>query len=172
MRLNRIYKVLGILFLTYISSCSVSYTFTGASIPLGAKTFTLYPVENVAPNVNISLAPLTHEKLIDKLLNQTSLNQVDFNGDLEFKVTITGYRITPIAIQGGDVSVAAQNRLTINVKAKYNNKFDNKANFEKSFSAYADYDSNLTFESVESELLDNITETICTKIFNEALANW
>ena len=46
------------------------------------------------------------------------------------------------------------------------------ANFEKSFAAYQDYDSNLSLDSVEAQLVDEIVEILVEDIFNATVANW
>lgn len=155
-----------------VKGCSVKYTFTGASIPLEAKTFTIYPVKNVAPTVNTGLAASLHQKLTEKMLSQTSLGPTSYDGDLTFEVTVTGYDVRPVAIQGGEVSVAAQNRLTIRLKVKYTNRYDKEANFEKPFSQEIDYNSSSSFDAVEDGLVDELSELLSTDVFNAALVNW
>ena len=44
--------------------------------------------------------------------------------------------------------------------------------FEKSFAAYQDYDSNLSLDSVEAQLVDEIVEILVEDIFNATVANW
>ena len=44
--------------------------------------------------------------------------------------------------------------------------------FEKSFSAYADYDSNNTLDAMESQLCEEIIEKLVDDIFNATVANW
>jgi hypothetical protein len=45
-------------------------------------------------------------------------------------------------------------------------------NFEKSFSAYEDFDSNLSISSVEEELSAEIIKKLTEDIFNATIANW
>lgn len=171
--MNKILKFVVLIGLVAImKNCSVSYSFTGASIPVEAKTFTIYPVKNVAPTVNTGLAAIMHQKLTEKMLSQTNLGPTSYDGDLTFDITVTGYSVKPVAIQGGEVSVAAQNRLTIMLKVKYTNRFDKEANFEKSFSQDIDYDSSNSFDAVEDGLVDELSELLSTDVFNAALVNW
>ena len=44
--------------------------------------------------------------------------------------------------------------------------------FEKSFSAYADYDSNNSLDAVEATLCEEIVEKLCEDILNATVANW
>jgi hypothetical protein len=55
---------------------------------------------------------------------------------------------------------------------KFTNSVDPDLSYEKSFSHYEDYDSNLDLSQVEKELSDNIVELLVEDIFNAAFANW
>lgn len=106
-----------------------------------------------------------------KMLTGTRLNQTDEdNADLSFEGEITGYSIAPKAITADEV--AKQNRLTITVRVKFENRVDPKQNYDKSFSQYDDYNSEVNFASVETGLIDNITQNLVEDIFNAAVANW
>ncbi|MBO5873763.1 MAG: hypothetical protein J6Q35_01870 [Rikenellaceae bacterium] len=67
---------------------------------------------------------------------------------------------------------AQLNRLTITVKVKFTNKFDSKLNYTKTFSQYAEYDSNKLLQEVESTLIPEIVEKLVDDIFNAAVSNW
>ena len=68
--------------------------------------------------------------------------------------------------------VAAQNRLTVNVKIYFTNRKYPEDDFEKSFSAYADYDSSNTLDAMESQLCEEIIDKLIEDIFNATVANW
>jgi hypothetical protein len=149
----------------------MNYSFSGASIPPEAKTVSIIYFVN-----NASLAPPTlsqtfTEALRDKISTQTRLALVKNGGDLNFEGSITGYATQPIAIQSG-IDQAAMNRLTITVNVKYTCSFDEKKNFEQSFSRFADYPSNLSLSSQEDQLISTINTQLVQDIFNKALNNW
>jgi hypothetical protein len=73
-------------------------------------------------------------------------------------------------IQEGDL--AAQNRFTISVKIKYTNNKDHEQDWEKSFSAYEDYDSNQSIDEAESSIVPVIIEKLTDDIYNASIANW
>ena len=100
--------------------------------------------------VNPNLSQQFTDGLQEKLIKQTSLSQIQENGDLEFSGRITDYDVKPMNIQEGDV--AAQNRLTVSVKVKYTNNKNHDSDWEKSFSAYEDFNSNRSLTEVEDEL--------------------
>ena len=68
--------------------------------------------------------------------------------------------------------VASQTRLTVTVKKTFTNRLHPEEDFEKSFSAYADYDSNQLLDAVESSLCDEIIDILVEDIFNATVANW
>lgn len=161
-----------LLFSVVVTGCTVSYSFTGASIPIEAKTFTVEDIENVAPTINPTLASDLQLALVDRLLNQTRLVEAPYDGDLLFDVVVTGYRVTPISVSGGEVTVAEENRLTVTIKVKFKNRYDTKAEFEKSLSKFADYESSLNLTEVEDDLVADIIDQLIDDIFSTSVANW
>jgi len=148
----------------------MSYSFTGANLSPQVKTYTVYYFPNRARLVNPTLSQTFTEDLREKLRRQTSLNELQENGDIEFEGQITGYEVRPMSIQKDDL--AAKNRLTISVKLKYTNSKSPEENFDKNFSAYEDYDSNQSLSDVEDELTRLIVIKLTEDIFNATIANW
>lgn len=170
------YKPKNIIFLTLfgiiISACTVSYSFTGASIAPEVKTVSVKIFPNYAPLAQPVLSQVFTEALRDIFLSQTNLNLVDKGGDLHFEGSITGYQSNPTAIQSGEVAQAALNRLSITVNVIFTNKFDEKQDFEANFTRFADYDASRNLADVELELIDEINEQLVQDIFNKAVTNW
>lgn len=158
-----------VLLTTNFTSC-VSYSFSGASIPPQAKTATVKTFPNNASLINPTLSNQLTEELRTKIQSQSNLSLVDYSGDLAFEGEITQYFTQPIAIQGNQT--AALNRLTITINVRYTNRFDEKQNFEQSFSRYLDYDSQKNLSEVESELVRQISELLVEDIYNKAFVNW
>ena len=148
----------------------MSYNFNGASIAADVKTVSIQYFPNYAPNVQPTLSQVFTQKMKDKFLAQTNLKLLDKNGDIDFEGSITGYAVTPSAIQGNDQ--AANNRLTITVKVKFTNTKDEKQNFETSFSRFADYTSNQNLSAIETTLIQTITDQLIDDIFNKSVSNW
>jgi len=153
-----------------IASCSVNYSFTGASISPEVKTVSIEHFQNLAPLVNPTLSNSLTEDLRNKFVSQTRLNVVSAYGDLNFSGEIRDYRIQPVSIQGNEV--AAQNRLTISVRVKFVNSIDTSQNYEKTFTHFADFDSRQQLVQVEQALVAEILEKLVEDIFNNAVANW
>lgn len=159
-----------ILAMPLFHSCGI-YSFTGTSIQPDVKTVTINYFEYKALRVNPSLSNDLTEALRDQFLRLTRLEQVDEEGDLEIIGEISGYDVKAMAVTADEV--AAQNRLTVNVKIEFiNRKYPEEGFDSKSFSAYADYDSMQSLDAVESQLCEEIITKLVEDIFNGTVANW
>ena len=153
-----------------VHSCGI-YSFTGTSIQPDVKTVTINYFEYKALKVNPTLSNSLTVSLKDKFRKMTRLEQVDMDGDLEITGSVTGYDVRAMAVTANEV--AAQNRLTVTVRIDFANRKYPEDDFQnKSFSAYADYDSTQSLDAVESTLCDEIIEKLCEDIFNATVANW
>jgi len=171
MKRNTIFVLLSVAMLSIVfAACKISYSFTGASIAPNVKTFSVYYFPNRAKLVNPNLSQQFTDGLQEKLIKQTSLNQISENGDLEFNGQITEYDVRPMNIVQGDL--AAQNRLTIGIKVKFTNNKDHEQDWEKTFTAYEDFDSNNSLSTVEDGLVPEIIKKLTDDIFNASVANW
>jgi len=167
---TRISIITVLLSVAFLQSCGI-YSFTGASISSDVKTVQISSFPNYSQLINPALEQTFTLGLQDLFLNQTNLNLVGNNGDLQFEGEITEYRVTPSSNTAN--STAAQNRLTVTVKVRFYNNKDEEQNFEKSFSHFQDFDANQSLSgSVENTIVDEILEIIFENIFNEAVANW
>ena len=153
------------------TACSISYKFNGASIDYTkVKTITISDFTNQASYVNPTLAPEFTEELKDIYIRQTRLEQVTSNGDLALEGEVTGYDFTPMAVK--EDALASQTRLTITVRVRYMNNTNPDEDFEQSFSAYREFDSNLMVQQLESSLCAEIIEEIVDQVYNATVANW
>ena len=168
MKKSFIFLVLALL-VPILHSCGV-YSFTGASIPVEAKTISVLYFPNKATMVQTMLSKRITEALQNKFRSESSLSITQRNGDLAVEGEITGYDTQPIAIQGNQT--AALNRLTITVNVRFRNRFDEKANFESSFSRYRDYSSSKSLTSAEQVLLPGMIEELIQDIYNKCVVNW
>lgn len=150
-------------------SCGI-YSFTGANLSNEIKTYTVYYFPNRARLINPTLSDVFTESLREKLQRQTSLNELSENGDLEFEGQITGYDIKPMSVRKEDM--AALTRLTISVNVKYRNNKEPDKNFERSFTAFEDFDSAQSLSDVEDDLSLEIIKKINEDIFNATIASW
>ncbi|MBE9469100.1 MAG: LptE family protein [Bacteroidetes bacterium] len=161
-----------VLLLISQSCFTVNYSFTGASISPDVKTVSIKDFKNLAPLIKPTLSIDITEALKDKFVSQTNLQLINYSADLNFEGQITGYNVKPIAIKGGENSVASLNRLTITIKIKFSNIKDPKQDFESSFSRYADFPSTDNLNNVQDGLAEEITSQLIDDIFNKSVANW
>ena len=165
-------RLVGLLILIlFTTSCSVKYSLTGASISPETKTFQVNYFQNNAPLIEPGIERDFTNKLIDLLINQTSLELVKINGDLTYEGEIVEYRISPTTATANNT--AAQNRLTVGVNIRFYDKNDSEADFEKRFSFYYDYAGNIQLIGGQRDTaLDEIFERITQDVFNASLAKW
>lgn len=168
--MKRLILLLFIIGVTTLNGCKVSYSFSGASISPGVKTFSIQYFQNRAPLVQTGLSQYITDALIDKCKAQTSLGYINGIGDVNFEGVISDYNTRPLTVAAD--ARAAMNRFTISVKVKFVNAVEPELSFEQTFSRYEDYDSNLDLSQVEKELSDKIIEMIVEDIFNAAFVNW
>lgn len=147
------------------------YTLSGSSIKPEWETIRISTFPNYAPYQNPNLSQQFTNELQDIFNNRTKLNlSTDDNSDLLIDGEITGYQQTSVAIQANEV--AGKNRLTMSVRVRYQNNQDESKSFDRSFSAYEDFEANLTLQQAEGALLDSILEQLTTQIFNAIAMDW
>ncbi len=164
-------KIILIIISLTLAGCRLSVSLTGGNIDPRAKTVYVQTFANNSSLVNPTLSQEFTTALKNKIQNQTPLTIINNgNGDYNLEGEIVNYTITPIAIQGNDA--AAMNRLTITVRVRYSNIFDDTQDFDQTFSRYADYNSSENFTAIESNLVNDINDALTEDIFNKAFVNW
>ena len=167
-------KYLSILFLVLFamfSACTISYKFNGASIDYTKiKSISIKDFSNQAPLVYPPLSQMFTEALKDLYTRQTRLQIVRDNGDLDLEGEITGYDLTPLAVQ--EDALSAQTRLTITVRFRYTNRVKPEEDTEQTVSAYREFDSNVMLQDVQDDLCDEIIDELVDQIYNATVANW
>lgn len=164
-------KKLIYLFLVSISlnSCGI-YSFSGTSITPDIKSITVNNISNKAMRVNPGLSNQLTEALSDKYRRFTSLDTGSPNGDLEVEGIITNYELVSIGVTANET--ASKNRLSVTIKIKFENKKHPKESFEKSYASYEDYDSTLSFDAAESNLVNEIVKKLVEMVFLDTVAKW
>lgn len=161
------------LLLLISQACGV-YSFTGTTIT--AESISISTFFNDTSNGPVNIGVSFTDQLRDYFQQNTSLAQVDSGGELQMEGAVASYRLTPVApsAASSDQSrdVANLTRLTITIKVEYINLENEDFSFNKNFSQFADFDSNLGLAAVESALIDEIFEQIILDIFNASVANW
>lgn len=153
-----------------LTGCGI-YSFSGTSIQPDVQSITINNFDYKALKVNPTLSNNLSEAMRTRFRQMTRLEQVDMDGDLEISGAITGYDVRASAVTANEV--AAQNRLTVTVTVSFMNRKYPEDDFDnKSFSAYADYDSTNSLDSVENSLCEEIIDKLIEDIFNATVAQW
>ena len=158
-----------IIALLFLSACKMNYSFTGASISPEIKSVSIDLFPNHALLVNPNLSQYFTEELKDEFVNNTNLDLIKEDGDLQFSGEIVSYKTSPAAIQG---DLASQTRLTIAIGVKFVNTQNSEQDFDKTFSSYTDFPSDKSLDEVEDEAVVEIVEKIIDDIFNDSVSNW
>lgn len=169
----RIISYLSILLATFVLvGCTISYKFNGTVIDYTkVKTISIIDFTNQAAMVYAPLTITINEQLKDKYTRQTRLEVLNKEGgDLEIEGEVIGYDIAPQSI--GSNAVAPETRLTIRIRVRYTNNTNSEEDFEKTYSAYRNFDSSKLITDVQDQLIEEIVEEIVDNIYNETVANW
>ncbi|HEY4540016.1 MAG TPA: LptE family protein [Faecalibacter sp.] len=168
------YIIVSIFTIFTLSGCgsmSGNYSLSGSSILPEWKTIYISPFPNNAPLINPSLSQELNLTLQDAFRNRTKLNLTGTeDADLVIEGEITGYDVVPMSIQGNDI--AAENRLTINVRVRYINNVDETKSFDRTFTAYENFDGTLMLSDVESSIVPNIIDIIRDQVFAAVAMDW
>ena len=157
--------------LILLTSCTVSYKFNGASIDY-SKTKTIQ-IDNFPIRSTYVWAPMQsifQNKLTDLYASQTKLQQVKRGGDLQLAGEITGFDQFNKAISSSGYSSQVQLKMTVNVR--FVNNANHAEDFERPFSATAEYESSQQLVNVQEELVTEMVKDITEQIFNATVANW
>lgn len=177
LRMNRIYRyaVMAVVVLCALSlgGCIFfkgGYSLSGASIPAGAKTFSVAYFTNNAPMVSPTLSTTLTEALKDKFSRQTKLEMVEEGGDFAFEGEITGYTSTTASVSSDNYALL--NRLTITVRVRFTNAIEPDNSFNQVFTAFTDYESTQLLTDIQSQLDEEIVSQLVTDIFQASASNW
>ena len=155
-----------------LTGCGVAikYSLSGASIPPDAKTFSVAYFPNNATMVSPILSSTLTEALVDIFTRRTRLTQVDEGGDFAFEGEITNYTSTTSSVSSDEYALL--NRLTITVKVRFTNALDESMSFNRTFTAFEDYESTQLLTEVEGTLIPLIVDKLVTAIFQASASNW
>lgn len=163
--------VVSLIVCVLVTACSISYKFNGTVIDYTkVKTISIKDFPNQAPLVFPPLSQMFTEALKDIYVRQTRLTLVNANGDLDLEGEITGYDLAPTAVK--EDALASMTKLTISVRVRYSNRVSPEEDFEQTFSAYREFDSNQMLQQVQDELCKDIISELVDQIYNATVANW
>lgn len=162
---------IAIIGLMTLTSCGFGYSLSGVSIPDNIKTYQVDFFQNQAAFVEPGIERTFTLQLQDLILNQSSLDLVNKNGDYIYQGEITRFFIAPMTATA--TNTASQNRVTIEVNLRFTNTKDDEASFEKKYSFFYDYDANTQLQGAALDTaLEIIFDQITQDIFTDTLAQW
>lgn len=163
--------IVGIATLTMVFACSVSYKFNGSNIDY-TKTKTIqindFPIR--ASYVWGPMSPIFNNQLKDEFADHTRLILVKRDGDLKVEGEITAYQQRNKSVSAEGYS--AQTELSMTVNVRFTNKVNHADDFERQFTATATYETSQNLNSVQEQLVTQMSKDICEQIFNACVANW
>lgn len=160
-----------LLLIALLSGCATcKYSFKDVSIPVEIKTFRVNYLENKARYINPQLSPQLTERLKQKIIGSTRLQQTN-NDDAHYDIGgyVSDYSVTTTGITAGNAST---NRLTVSFHVIFKNTLDEKKNFESDVTSTFDFSSNENLSQVEAERNDEIIKNIVDAVFNKIFSNW
>jgi len=169
--MNRKHFVLLLLLAVLVSACSISYSFNGASIDYTTtKTIQIdnFPIRSAY--VWAPMQSIFQNRITDIYANQTKLKQVKKNGDLQLAGEIVAFDQFNKGISSSGYSSQVQLKMTVNVRFVNNKKHTD--DFERQFTATAEYDASQQLNAVQEELVTQMVKDITDQIFNATVANW
>lgn len=151
-------------------ACSISYKLEGGSINYDmTKTIHISEFPNRTPNYPL-LTQIFDLALRKKFIEQTRLKETGNNADIEIEGEITGYQLMGQAVKEDDY--ASKTRLTVSIRVHYVNNKEAGKDVDQTFSAFREFDSNSSLESVEGQLVEEIVNELVDMIYNATVANW
>lgn len=167
---KRVFSIISVL--VVLNACSISYKFNGAALDYDIyKTIAISQFPIRAALVYPPLQQTFENQLNDMITRQTRLRVVDSNNsDLRLEGEITGYSLSPQAVN--EDAYASQTRLTITVRVKYIDNKKEGQDIDQTFSAYRDFSSNELLTDVQDELCTQISKELADLIFNATIGNW
>ncbi|MDR0185427.1 hypothetical protein ETF27_04555 [Prevotella brunnea] len=157
--------------LLWLTACSVSYKFNGASIDYTkVKSIQIADFPIRSTYVWGPMGPMFNNKLKDIFANHTRLQQVKRNGDMKLEGEITQYQQRNKSVSSEGYS--AQTELSITVNVRFVNNTNHNDDFERQFTASATYETTKSLNAVQEQLVEQMVKDLTEQIFNATVANW
>ena len=154
-----------------LTSCSISFKMNGANINYQTThSISIADFPNNAPLVNPTLSNALSEGIRDLFQRQTRLQMLRKGGDLEIEGEITGYTVSQGAISAD--AYASESKLTITVVVHFTNNVNPEESFDKTYTSYQTFDSNLLLTDIQEELCQAMITEFAENIFNDTVARW
>lgn len=166
--------LLFIVLISLLSGCfPTSVGFKDASMDPDLKFFSVENFEQVSANTPMNYPIQFTEFVKDGVVRNTKLKLVsteDEKRHLVFSGEIVRYDLLPVSVQTDNQ--AAQTRLTVGMKVHVENLLKPDKSLDMSISRFVDFNSEVDYNSIEGQLLENLNEQLLQDILNKLQADW
>ncbi len=132
-------KLLAVLFVYVITNVGCHYSFTGSSVPPHLKTIAIALFDDQSGFGEPGLRENLTNKLIEKFIQDNSLEIADkTHSDSMLRGTIVAVRDNPSVVSQGEA--VTKRRITITVRASYQDMKLKKTIWEKDLTSWGDYE--------------------------------
>lgn len=150
-----------------LSNCGI-YRFNDFQTD-GAQSISIHYFDNKAPIVVPQLSQVFTQEIKNKFRSESPLLVTNNNGDWDMSGYISRYQTTFLAVQQDQPS---RTRLSMTVHVVFVNTIKEEKSFDRDFEQYVDFDSNQELSSIESNLIEELTEKLVIDIYNATINNW
>lgn len=166
------FLLFSVLFISIFCSGCIRYSFTGASIPEDVNSVYIPFFADQSSSGIGNLSDRLNDALIDRFINQTRLQLANSRAtaDAVLEGSITSYRNGPFSITGEDET--SRNEVSISVRATYQYVKKEKAEWNKTFSGAATYDTNENPIEGEENAAQEALGRVADNMFNDAVSGW
>jgi outer membrane lipopolysaccharide assembly protein LptE/RlpB len=163
-------KLFAFCFLLFtFSSCGV-YSFKDVSIPPEIKTIRIGFIENRASYVNPQLSPNLTDRVKQKINNQTRLTQVNTeNAHYDVQGFVSRY---DILLSGVANQQSTTNRISVTVHITLRDQLNNSDPQEFDVTRNFEFGANISVQTAEAGLLNDMVRDLSDEIFNRLFSNW
>ncbi|HEX2609072.1 MAG TPA: LPS assembly lipoprotein LptE [Flavisolibacter sp.] len=130
-------------------------------------------VDNRAPYINPQLKPNLENRVKQKIVSQTRLTSTtNDNADYDISAVINDYSVSTSGVTNTNGRQQSSiNRLTVAVHIVLLNQTNNETK-EYDVSRSFDFSANLSLQTAEANLLDEIIRNLSDEIFNRIFSDW
>ena len=154
-----------------VQACALRFNFHGGgTVNPDLETLAVEIFSNEAQIIVPYLSQEVTQQIQDRFLSQSRLTLTTGAADIVLSGSITRYTVLPVAISGTDQ--AAQNRLTIALKVKFENNVEPGDSWDQTFTGFVDFDASEDFSSIERERINEVLEQLTQDIFTKSIGKW
>ena len=147
-----------------------SYSFTGSSVPPHLKTIHIALFDDQTGSGEPALREQVTNQLIDRFRQDNSLDVTDASSaDSELEGSITAFTDLPTVVTAGEAVQRA--RITIAVRAVFHDRKLRKTAYEKTFTAWGEYDIGAD-PTIRRAAITTAIEKATEDILLETVSGW